>query len=119
MTFEGHELGRLRQSTSTILLALLWVHVPIAVVIALALGADWIVPASFMMAMALAAILSWRVGGNGLSTRLVFAVALMAGASMFVFQFAGHPWQVDMHMYFFAALATLVAYCDYRAISPA
>ncbi len=35
---------------------------------------------------------------------------------MFVFQLAGHRWQVDMHMYFFAALACLVAYCDYRPI---
>lgn len=40
----------------------------------------------------------------------------MGGVSIFVFQFAGHPWQVDMHMYFFAALAILVAYCDYRPI---
>jgi len=40
----------------------------------------------------------------------------MAGVSMFVFQFAGHAWQVDMHMYVFAALAILVAYCDYRPI---
>ena len=35
---------------------------------------------------------------------------------MLVYQFAGHRWQVDMHMYFFAALAFLVAYCDYRPI---
>src|SRR6201999_2824043 len=34
----------------------------------------------------------------------------------FTFQFAGKPWQIDMHMYFFAALACLVAYCDYRPI---
>ena len=35
---------------------------------------------------------------------------------MFAFQLAGHAWQIDMHMYFFAALACLVAYCDYRPI---
>ncbi|SFK21416.1 hypothetical protein [Bradyrhizobium sp. Gha] len=116
MTFEGDELECLRQSTSKMLLAVLWLHVPIAFIIALTLGADWLVPVSFLVAMALAATLSWRMSGNGPSTRLVFAVALMAGVSMFVFQFAGHLWQVDMHMYFFAALAILVAYCDYRPI---
>ena len=40
----------------------------------------------------------------------------MGGVSVFAFQLAGHPWQIDMHMYFFAALACLVAYCDYRPI---
>jgi methyl-accepting chemotaxis protein len=40
----------------------------------------------------------------------------MGGVSVFAFQLAGHPWQIDMHMYFFAALAGLVAYCDYRPI---
>ena len=69
-----------------------------------------------MAAMALAATVSWASSGNGLSTRLIFAVALMGDVSVFAYQLAGHPWQIDMHMYFFAALACLVAYCDYRPI---
>src|SRR3981189_3485090 len=69
-----------------------------------------------MVAMAAAATFSWRASGNGLSTRLIFAVAVMGGGSGFAFQLGGHPWQIDMHMYFFAALAGLVAYCDYRPI---
>jgi methyl-accepting chemotaxis protein len=116
MTFKGGELAIVRETTSKILFAVLWLHVPIAVIIGMARGADWLMPAAFMVAMALAATVSWRASGNGLSTCLIFAVALMAGVSMLVFQFAGHPWQVDMHMYFFAALACLVAYCDYRPI---
>lgn len=116
MTFESNELASLRETTSKILLAVLWLHVPISVAIGMALGADWLMPAAFMVTMALAATVSWRVAGNGLSTCLMFAVALMAGVSMLVYQLAGHSWQVDMHMYFFAALAFLVAYCDYRPI---
>jgi methyl-accepting chemotaxis protein len=116
MTFEGDELAILRATASKILLVVLWLHPPIAVIIAMVRGAEWLVPAAFMVATALAATVSWRTSGNGLSTRLIFAVALMADVAMFVFQFAGHPWQVDMHMYFFAALACLVVYCDYRPI---
>lgn len=116
MTFESDELAILRETTSKILLAVLWLHVPISVAIGIAPGAGWLIPAAFMAALALAATVSWRVADNGLSTRLMFAVALMAGVSMLVYQFAGHSWQVDMHMYFFAALAFLVAYCDYRPI---
>jgi methyl-accepting chemotaxis protein len=116
MTIESDDLATLRETTTKMLLAVLWLHVPICLVIAVMRGTDWLIPAAFMVAMALAATLSWRAAGNALSTRLVISVALMSGVSMFVFQFAGHPWQIDMHMYFFAALASLVAYCDYRPI---
>jgi methyl-accepting chemotaxis protein len=116
MNTETDDLAILRETTSKALLVVLWVHVPIAVAIGLARGEGWIVPTVIMVAMALAATASWRMSGNGLSTRLIFAVALMGDVSVFTYQLAGHAWQTDMHMYFFAALACLVAYCDYRPI---
>ncbi len=116
MGIESDDLAALRETTSKTLLAVLWLHVPIAAAIGLMRGADWLMPTIFMVAMALTTTVSWRASGNGLSTRLTFAVALMGDVAVFVYQFAGHPWQIDMHMYFFAALACLVAYCDYRPI---
>jgi methyl-accepting chemotaxis protein len=116
MVVENDGLESLRQTTSKILVAVLWLHVPISMTVGLALGKAWLIPAIFMAIFALVATLSWRMSGNGLSTRLVFSVALMSGVSMFTWQFEGHPWQIDMHMYFFAALACTVAYCDYRPI---
>ena len=116
MTAENHHLETLRETTSKTLLVVLWLHVPVSVAIGMARGADWLLPAALMAALALAATLSWRATGNGLSTRLTVAVALMGSISVFAFQLSGHPWQIDLHMYFFAALACLVAYCDYRPI---
>jgi methyl-accepting chemotaxis protein len=116
MTTENNDLEILRETTSKMLLAVLWVHVPVAMLIGLLRGNDWIMPVALMAAMALAATLSWRAANNALSTRLVIAVALMGDVSLFVYLLSGHPWQIDMHMYFFAALACLVAYCDYRPI---
>jgi methyl-accepting chemotaxis protein len=116
MTIESDDLTILRETTSRALLVVLWLHAPVAVAIGIMRGTDWMLPAGLMVAMALAATLSWRAAGNALSTRLIFAVALLGEVSVFTFQFAGHPWQVDTHMYFFAALASLVAYCDYRPI---
>jgi methyl-accepting chemotaxis protein len=98
------------------LITLLWIHVPIAVAIGMARGTDWLMPTLFTVALAGAATLSWRSAGNGLSTTLLVAVALVGGVSVFTFQLSGHPWQIDIHMYFFAALACLVAYCDVRPI---
>ncbi|SDT36917.1 methyl-accepting chemotaxis protein [Bradyrhizobium canariense] len=116
MDTDSRDLDALRENASRASIALLWLHVPIAIAIGVAIGAEWLLPAILTLAMAAAATLSWRMAGNGLSTSLVVAVALMGGVSVFTFQFMGHPWQIDMHMYFFAALACLVAYCDYRPI---
>jgi methyl-accepting chemotaxis protein len=110
------DLDALRETASKALISLLWLHVPIAAAIGMARGADWLMPTILMVAFAAAATLSWRTAGNGLSTSLVVAVALMGGVSVFTFQMSGHAWQIDVHMYFFAALACLVAYCDYRPI---
>jgi methyl-accepting chemotaxis protein len=116
MHTESDDLAALRETTSRLLLAVVWLHVPIAAAIGLMRGTDWMMPSAIVAAMALAATLSWRAAGNALSTRLVFAVALMSGVSVFVYELTGHPWQVDTHMYFFSALACLVGYCDYRPI---
>ena len=112
----SNDLAMLRDTTSKVLLAVVWLHVPIAMAIGLMRGTGWLMPTVVLTLMALAATLSWRSAGNELSTRLIVAVALMGGVSMLVYQLTGHPWQIDMHMYFFAALACLVAYCDYRPI---
>ncbi|HTG05471.1 MAG TPA: methyl-accepting chemotaxis protein [Bradyrhizobium sp.] len=116
MNSGSKDLDALRETASKALISLLWLHVPIAAVIGMARGTDWLMPTILMIAFAAAATLSWRSVGNGLSTHLVIAVALMGGVSVFTFQLSGHAWQVDSHMYFFAALASLAAYCDYRPI---
>jgi methyl-accepting chemotaxis protein len=116
MDIRSQDLDTLRDTASKALVGLLWLHVPIAMAIGMARGADWLIPTLLMVAFAAAATLSWRTAGNGVSTSLVVAVALMGGVSIFTFQLSGHPWQIDAHMYFFAALACLVAYCDVRPI---
>jgi methyl-accepting chemotaxis protein len=116
MSIENDDLATLRETTTKMLLVVVWLHVPIALLIGMMRDGAWLMPIALLAAMALAATLSWRMVGNELSTRLLFSVALMGGVSVLVYQLSGHVWQIDMHMYFFAALACLVAYCDYRPI---
>jgi methyl-accepting chemotaxis protein len=116
MHTDAKDLSALRETTSRTLIAVLWLHVPIAITIGMARGTDWLLPTVLNAALAGAATLSWRAAGSVLSTSLIVAVALMGGVSVFTFELSGHPWQIDMHMYFFAALACLVAYCDFRPI---
>jgi methyl-accepting chemotaxis protein len=116
MMIESSDLKQLRETTSKALLAVLWLHIPVCLAISVARGSDWMLPFLLTAAMAIAATVSWRTTGNELSTRLIIAVALMGDVSVFTYELAGHAWQTDMHMYFFAALACLVSYCDYRPI---
>jgi methyl-accepting chemotaxis protein len=41
-----------------------------------------------------------------------------AAATGMLYASAGHPWQVDLHMYFFACLAVLAGWCDWRVTRP-
>jgi len=45
-------------------------------------------------------------------TAFALAVALVGQTSLLVLLFAGHPWQVEMHFYYFAVLAMLSGLCD-------
>ncbi|SFR16182.1 methyl-accepting chemotaxis protein [Poseidonocella sedimentorum] len=63
---------------------------------------------------AVAGLSSGRIGGaNG---RMVLAVFFLAQVMVLTSAFSGHPWQLDSHMVYFAALAALVSMADIRAI---
>ena len=57
-----------------------------------------------------------RLSRDGAATRLLSAVLLMAQVSLLVAAASGHPWQIDLHMTYFAMLAVLAVYCDWKAI---
>jgi len=116
MNNDANALIALRQKTSRILLAVLWMHVPLVFVIGYLRGTELLLPLLLTASSALAATATWFTTRNGLAARLVFAVALMGDVAVLTMQLSGHAWQIDMHMYFFAALACLVSYCDYRPI---
>ncbi len=55
-------------------------------------------------------------GGLKMIGRTLTGVMLMGQVSLLLAAAAGHPWQSDMHMAYFAALALLVVYCDWFII---
>ena len=110
------EIEHLRVRFGYLLLALLWLHLPVAMAIAYAVGRDMTAPALIVAALAGAYTISWLVYGVEPVTRYVSAVALMGMPSLFVFLLAGHGWQMDLHMYFFASLALMIGWCDWRSI---
>ena len=95
------------------LLVLLWLHPPVLVLIAVAVGHSWLDYPLIGVGIAGVATLSWVVARNRLETRLAIGLGLVGMVALVVAEFSGDPWQLDTHMYFFATLAVLAVYCDW------
>lgn len=82
------------------------------------LAALWNKAMPVPMALAIAALmaatyqLTFMRCGTSPVTRNIATVALIGEPSLLLLLFAGHPWQMDMHMYFFAVLALNLAWFD-------
>ena len=111
------ELTRMRERFGALLVWLLWAHVPV-----LALAAYWngalSVPTAILAGSVLAGVyhLTWARCGTAPATRNLSAIALVGEPALLLVLFAGHPWQMDMHMYFFAMIALNIAWFDRSAL---
>lgn len=113
------DLGALRRKALRLILGTIWVQPVLILAACWAYGVPFLFPVLTALAIAGAAHAAthWdRTGGQG---RIVMGVALMALISILVAVFTGQKAQVDVHMYYFAALALLVASCDWKVIAAA
>jgi two-component system, sensor histidine kinase and response regulator len=111
------EIVALRTRVAKLLAILLWGHLPVVLVVGVLVHHSLAAPLLAAFVLALVYHLSWWRWGIGPTTRYVSAIALMGEPALLVYMLAGNPWQIDMHMYFFAALALLIAWCDWRTIA--
>ncbi|MDO8377574.1 methyl-accepting chemotaxis protein [Phenylobacterium sp.] len=106
-----------RRFADRLVVTMLWLLVPITLATAAVLKAPWIGFGLASAGLAGAVTVFWRLNPQGSAVRMAAAAALMGSVSLLVAAFAGKPWQVDMHMAYFAALAVLIVSCDWRAIA--
>ena len=109
-------LPAVRRGAAQALLALALIHLPLLALAFWASGSPGLVPVGLSALTVIGAVLLYRFTGVSLATQLVIAAVLIGQVSTLVFSFAGHPWQPDMHMYYFAVLALLAGFCDWRPI---
>ncbi|SPJ24100.1 methyl-accepting chemotaxis protein [Palleronia abyssalis] len=96
------------------MLAFCWLHVPLVLTIALLRDGNWVLPVAASLALSGLATLDLYL--SQVRGRVTLACALIAQPAILVGVMAGHAWQVDMHMYFFAMLAILSLLFDARAL---
>jgi methyl-accepting chemotaxis protein len=109
-------LPGLRDLIARWLIGLAFLHVPLLAVVSVLQLGDAVAPASSAFLLALAAWLVYRRYATAIVTQYAIATALIGQVSILVAIFAGHPWQPDMHMYYFAVLALLAGFCDWRPV---
>ncbi|RRH78173.1 response regulator [Falsigemmobacter faecalis] len=110
------ELISLRRRFGALLVWLLWAHVPVVGLIAWMAERSTLAAVLATAAVALLYHVTWLRAGTGPTTRYMSAVCMVAVPALMVFLLRGLPWQMDMHMYFFAMLALTIGWFDRRAI---
>jgi methyl-accepting chemotaxis protein len=109
-------LERLRRQVAAMLTALAFVHVPILGLVAYLRDQDVTLAVGCSFALALVPALLLWVGRPPLIVAAALTVTFVAQTSQLVFAMSGHAWQVEMHFYYFAVLAMLAAFCDWRIL---
>ncbi len=111
-----NNLDRLRAGFAPAMIGVIAFSAALVVLAALLLMDGGWVLAVASLAVAGGSAAMWRADPTGASTRIVTSAALAAQVAMLVYAFAGHAFQIDMHMYFFAALAISAGWVDEKAV---
>ncbi len=101
-------------SFALVLCVMGFLHAPVFGLAAFVLGAP-VLPA-VMAPLALAAIAEAARRFAPERADVVIAIALVGQAAILTVIFAGHPWQTDTHMYFFALVAVVSALASLPAL---
>src|ERR1700733_6636209 len=113
-------MSDLRSFQLTLAKVLTWlgiVHVPVLAAICAVLGRDVIANAIACAALAVIPIALTYAGRSITTIAFGIAITLVGQTSLLVLAFSGHPWQIEMHFYYFAILAMLSGFCDWRVLA--
>ena len=116
MIFQPRDLEHQRAIGGLVILWLGWVLAAVALIQGLLLKADLLSDVGPALGLAVVQTAIWFSFQRQAMGRMLSSILLMAQVSALVACLAGHELQTDMHMAYFAALAVVVIYCDWRAI---
>lgn len=111
------KLLEIRANALKALFVILALHIPLSGIAGYVASSD---PTSPLIASAIFAIIAYGVyriaGEQAQVSRFIVSSAMILQVGVLVYAFRGHHWQIDIHMYFFAALAVLGALVCWRTI---
>jgi methyl-accepting chemotaxis protein len=112
----SEDLKTLRDTVSKLLVPVLWLHVVLVTLVAWTLGKGWMPGCLLATAVAAVATAVWAWAPSSRSTRLTIAVAFIGMVSILLAECRATECQIDIHMYYFVAMAILAIYCDWQVV---
>ncbi|MEQ8228411.1 MAG: methyl-accepting chemotaxis protein [Rhodospirillales bacterium] len=109
-------LKELRINSTRFFVLFAWAHLPLAGLAYWLTGGDIATGGGIIAAVAVATTVAWRGNPEALATRFLISAGVMINVGALLYLFAGHPWQIDVHMYFFAVLAMIAAFCCWQTV---
>ena len=111
------KLLEIRANAIKTLFVILALHIPLSGIAGYVASSDAWSPLIASAVFAAVAFVVYRLAGTQAQvTRFVVASAMILQVGVLVYAFRGHHWQIDVHMYFFAALAVLGALVCWKTI---
>ncbi|WP_280177523.1 methyl-accepting chemotaxis protein [Pseudohoeflea suaedae] len=108
-------LSAIRKMASDLSLALIWLNVVLVIARAIwGTDANTLVLIAGALALAGTTTLLWYMDRTGTQTRIASGVAQAGLVALLVYAFTESTLQIDIHMYFFAALAVTAFWVDWR-----
>jgi methyl-accepting chemotaxis protein len=109
-------IATIRRQSELALIVYLLAHIPGVALLAVLFGADLLGSVGTAAILALSgAGYAWLRRGEA-DGRMAIGLTLMALVAAMVYMLSGHPWQIDMHMYFFAALGMVAALLCWKTV---
>tara|TARA_R110000868_G_scaffold93865_4_gene259607 strand:- start:930 stop:2387 length:1458 start_codon:yes stop_codon:yes gene_type:complete len=109
-------LNELRINSTRFFVLFAWAHLPLAGLAFWLTQGDIVTGAGIIAAVAVASTVAWRTQPTAAASRFLIAAGAMVNIGALLYMFAGHAWQIDVHMYFFAVLAMVAAFCCWRTV---
>lgn len=106
----------IRSTFTKIMTYALFGHILIVLLAGLMTHHGVVGPLIFSVVLATVPYVVLRLQGESELQRQLAGVSLVLFAALLLYQFRGHPWQIDVHMYFFAVLAAITAFVDFKVI---
>jgi methyl-accepting chemotaxis protein len=111
-----NSLEKFQNTVTTALIGIAWLHIPVIVLTAWFAGHEVMLALILGIALALVPTAFLLMRRPRLAVALAIAIAFVGHTSLFVYLLESHPWQVEAHFYYFALLAMLSGFCDWRVI---
>lgn len=109
-------LEKFQNKVTIVMLGIIWLHVPVLAGVAWLTGHEMLLPLVAAIALAVLPMAFFLLKRPVIVVSTAVAIVLVGHTSLFVYLLEGHPWQVEGHFYYFALLAMLSGFCEWRVI---